>query len=149
MSDVEITPPRPSDRAGWEAMWAGYCAFYAVPHTPEKAATVWSWISDPAHPVKGFLARTGEGRVVGLTHYRAFHRPIAGAVGCFLDDLFVDPEVRGGGIAARLVEAVVGEARRNSWGVVRWITAEDNARARALYDRIAAKTQWVTYEIRP
>ena len=58
-------------------------------------------------------------------------------------------DVRGGGVAASLVEAVVGEAKRNGWGVVRWITAEDNARARALYDRIATRTQWVTYEIRP
>jgi hypothetical protein len=32
---------------------------------------------------------------------------------------------------------------------VRWITAEDNARARRLYDRVAQKTHWVTYEIRP
>ena len=44
---------------------------------------------------------------------------------------------------------VAEEARANGWPVVRWITAEDNARARALYDRVATRTHWVTYEIRP
>ena len=29
----------------------------------------------------------------------------------------------------------------------RWITADDNYRARTLYDRVAKKTAWNTYEI--
>ena len=32
------------------------------------------------------------------------------------------------------------------WPVIRWITAENNYRARALYDRLSDKTHWVTYQ---
>jgi hypothetical protein len=31
--------------------------------------------------------------------------------------------------------------------VIRWITREDNYRARAVYDRIATKTNWTTYDL--
>lgn len=144
-----IDRPRSDDFAAWRPLWSGYCTFYAVPDTEEKAETLWSWLMDPAHPVKAFVARRPDGGLLGFTHYRPYHRPIAAAVGCFLDDLFVHPDARGGGAAEALVLRVAEEARANGWAVVRWITAEDNARARALYDRIAAKTHWVTYEIRP
>lgn len=142
-----IMTPDSDDREGWGRLWSGYCAFYAVPDTPEKAATVWSWLMDPDHPVKAFVARNADGDLVGLAHYRAYHRPLAGAVGCFLDDLFVAPEGRGAGIGEALISGVVEEARHKGWGLVRWITAQDNARARAVYDKIAARTGWVTYEI--
>jgi hypothetical protein len=32
---------------------------------------------------------------------------------------------------------------------VRWITAADNATAQRLYDRVATKTAWVTYDLVP
>ena len=31
---------------------------------------------------------------------------------------------------------------------LRWITADDNYRARSLYDKIAERTKWVTYDIK-
>jgi hypothetical protein len=32
--------------------------------------------------------------------------------------------------------------------VIRWITADDNYRARAVYDRVATRTKWVTYDLK-
>jgi hypothetical protein len=32
--------------------------------------------------------------------------------------------------------------------VIRWITADDNYRGRTVYDRVADKTKWLTYEIK-
>ncbi len=86
--------------------------------------------------------------MVGLTHFRGFARPLAAATGGFLDDLFVDPAARGSGAAAALIEAVKAEGLRRGWTVIRWITAENNYRARSLYDRMAAKTVWTTYDIK-
>ena len=40
-------------------------------------------------------------------------------------------------------------ARARGWSVVRWITADDNYRARTLYDRVARKTSWNLYELTP
>ncbi len=33
--------------------------------------------------------------------------------------------------------------------VVQWVTAEDNHRAQALYNTLATRTNWVTYEAEP
>ena len=46
-----------------------------------------------------------------------------------------------------MLRAVAEEAGRRGWGKVRWITADDNYRGRTLYDRVAARTMWVTYEM--
>ena len=101
---------------------------------------------DPAHEVKAFCAEDAAGRAVGLAHYRPFARPLAAGVGGYLDDLFVSPQARGHGIADALIEAVAEEGRRRGWGVIRWITADDNYRGRGVYDRLATRTMWITYE---
>ena len=62
--------------------------------------------------------------------------------------MFVVPEARGSGAARALIEAVADEGRRRDWRLIRWITAEDNARARALYDKLAEATHWKTYDIK-
>ncbi|WP_238377070.1 hypothetical protein [Neptunomonas antarctica] len=33
------------------------------------------------------------------------------------------------------------------WPLVRWITAENNYRARSVYDKLATKTHWQTYQL--
>ena len=144
---VTVDRPRPGDRAAWRRLYQGYAEFYRVPMDDEIAGRVWAWIRDPAHPVEALVARDASGVPVGLAHFRVMPRPLGGNEICFLDDLFVDPESRGGGIGEALLRAVAAEAARRGWGKVRWITAEDNAPARALYDRVAGRTAWVTYEM--
>lgn len=142
-----IRPPTQSDRPAWEALYAGYAAFYGVAQTPEMRATVWGWIHDPTHSTSCLVAEHA-GSLVGLAHYRPFARPLSASTGGFLDDLFVDPAARGSGAAAALIDALKTRAQENGWSVLRWITAKDNARARALYDKLAQETAWVTYDIK-
>ncbi|MEZ5904402.1 MAG: GNAT family N-acetyltransferase [Geminicoccaceae bacterium] len=54
---------------------------------------------------------------------------------------------RAKGIGRALIEAVALTARERGWSLVRWVTADDNYRARALYDRLAVKTTWNLYEL--
>lgn len=145
-SSIRVVPLAARHRDNWEALYAGYAAFYRVTQTPEMRATVWGWIMDPAHEVKAFVAEDAAGHAVGLAHYRPFARPLAAATGGFLDDLFVAPEARGARVAEALIEAVAEEGRRRGWNVIRWITADDNYRARTTYDRIATRTMWITYD---
>ncbi len=133
-------------RADWERLYAGYAEFYRVTQTPEMRARVWGWIHDPAHEVEGLVAEDEEGRAVGLAHIRAFARPLSATVGGYLDDLFVDPSQRGQRVADALIEAVAEEGRRRGWSVIRWITADDNYRGRGVYDRLATRTMWITYD---
>jgi GNAT superfamily N-acetyltransferase len=147
MTEIKVVPVAQRHRADWDRLYAGYAEFYRVTQTPEMRDRVWSWIHDPAHETNGFVAEDAEGRAVGLAHVRAFARPLSATTGGYLDDLFVDPQMRGQRVADALIEALAQEGRRRGWSVIRWITAEDNSRARAVYDRVAKLTPWRTYDI--
>lgn len=145
--EVMIRAVVASDRAGWERLYAGYAAFYKVEQTQAMRAVVWGWLFDPAHATEGLVAEQ-DGALIGLAHFRAFARPLSASTGGYLDDLFVDPEARGAGAATALLAAVQAAGTARGWSVIRWITAGDNTRARAIYDRLADQTKWVTYDIR-
>ena len=148
-STFHIRPVQLGDRAGWDVLYRGYSDFYRVDQTAEMRDRVWGWLHDPAASTEGLVAEAGDGRLIGLAHFRPFARPLSATTGGFLDDLFVAPEARGSGAAEALLAELKAIAGQRGWSVVRWITAEDNARARSLYDRVAAKTQWVTYDLKP
>ncbi len=143
---MRIIPLAERHRADWEALYAGYAAFYKVTQTPEMRAKVWSWIMDPAHETKALVAEDDAGRAIGLAHYRPFARPLSASTGGFLDDLFVDPALRGQRVADALIEALTQIGRERGWSVIRWITADDNYRGRGVYDRLAKRTTWITYD---
>lgn len=145
--DITIDRPRVGDWEAWRRLYQGYADHYRVPMDDAVAGRLWAWILDPAHPVEALVARDGAGVPVGLAHYRAMPRPLGGNEIGFLDDLFVDPGLRGGKVGELLLRAVAEEATRRGWAKVRWITADDNYRARTLYDRVAGRTAWVTYEM--
>ncbi|MFD6371161.1 GNAT family N-acetyltransferase [Streptomyces roseolus] len=128
-------------------MYRGYADFYRVEQSEEAAALVWSWLHDAGHEVEGLVAEGPDGRLVGLAHFRAFARPLSASVGGWLDDLFVDPASRGTGAADLLLAALRGIGAERGWSVVRWITADDNHRARSKYDQVATRTMWVTYDM--
>lgn len=147
MSDIVIDPPRPEDEAAWRRLFDGYRRFYGVETTEAGARTTWRWIQDPGHAVEGLVARGAGGVLVGLAHFRPMPSPLRGLEVGFLDDLFVDPDHRGGRVGAALIEAVAAIGRQRGWPRLRWLTADDNYRARMLYDRMARKTSWKLYEM--
>jgi GNAT superfamily N-acetyltransferase len=149
-SPVRVLPLADRHRPDWERLYAAYAAVYRARQTPEMRAAVWAWIMDPTHELEALVAEAapGEGRAVGLAHFRPFARPLAATTGGFLDDLFVDPDFRGRRVADALIRAVAAIGRERGWSVLRWITADDNYRGRALYDRVAARTMWVTYDLK-
>ena len=137
----------PADFDAWRELFAGYCAFYACPTSDEHQRLVWSWIQD-AGSVHALLAvPAGGGDPAGLAHLRPWVRPLRGQVCGYLDDLFVAPAARGTGAADALFDGIDALARAEGWAIVRWMTAADNHRAQALYDRRAVRTPWVTYDM--
>lgn len=145
---ITIRPIAQTDHTAWSALYIGYAEFYRVEQTQAMRDTVWGWLHDSAHEVKGFIALNDAGEAIGLAHYRPFARPLSASVGVYLDDLFVSPAGRGHEVGKQLIAAVAEVARQKNWTVIRWITADDNYRARSSYDKIATKTQWLTYEIK-
>lgn len=136
-----------ADHDEWRRLYRGYADFYGVDQTDDMAERVWSWILDPDHETQALVAHDAVGNLVGLAHYRPFARPLTATVGGFLDDLFVAPSSRGTGAVDALLAALEAEAATRGWSVVRWVTADDNHRARAKYDQVARRTWWVTYDM--
>ncbi len=148
MSELRIRGVEPEDREAWEAVYRGYRDFYRMPHDPAVLDTVWGWLMDPSRETRGIVAETDAG-IIGLAHFRRFPRPIVGAHGIYLDDLFTVASSRGRGTGSALLTRLAEIARDEQATLVRWITAGDNATARSLYDRVAKQTPWVTYDLAP
>jgi ribosomal protein S18 acetylase RimI-like enzyme len=136
-----------NDRESWQALYYEYAAFYKMPMTEEILDTVWSWLFDDQNKFYGLIAKNEEGKSLGLMHYREMPSPIRGKTVGFLDDLYVNPAFRGQGVVDALYQALKESANQRGWPFVRWITAENNYRGRAVYDKISDKTQWVTYQM--
>jgi GNAT superfamily N-acetyltransferase len=85
-----------------------------------------------------------DGRVVARP--LPFHTSIRFADVCYLADLFVDEAVRGQGVARALIEKVAAVARARGCPRFYWLTKQDNARARALYDKVARFAGFIRYD---
>nr|WP_233613900.1 GNAT family N-acetyltransferase [Leucobacter edaphi] len=138
----------PGDREAWQTLYRGYRDFYNKPHDPAVFETVWGWLQDDAHETRGLIAEL-DGVPVGIGHYRRFARPIDGGSGLYLDDLFTSEASRGSGAGSAILARLAEIARDEGATLVRWITADSNATARSLYDRVAKQTPWVTYDLAP
>ena len=131
----------------WAQLYQGYAQFYQVPElTQEHLERVWGWLNDKESGLYGLIALDGQGKMLGLAHLRVFMRPLAGEYGLYLDDLFVIPQARGAGVGEALILAAANNAKQAGQGRIRWITDANNKQAQKLYDRIALKTNWLTYD---
>jgi GNAT superfamily N-acetyltransferase len=143
---VDVRPIEPADHDAWAALFAAYREFYELDEDPEVVDRVWGWIQDASHETNALVAVT-DGEVVGFAHHRLYARPSEGGRGLFLDDLFTLPDRRGAGVGRALIGRLTEIARENGCAKVRWVTAEDNVVAQRLYDRIAERTTWLTYDL--
>jgi GNAT superfamily N-acetyltransferase len=141
---VVIRPVGADERAAWEPLWNGYLTFYEATLAPGTTDITWSRLHDPKEPMY-LLGAYLDGRMVGIVHY-LYHRSCwtAGDY-CYLQDLFVEPGLRGGGVGRKLIAAVEREARQAGASRVYWLTKESNATARILYDRVAERSGFIQY----
>lgn len=146
--EVEIRAVREQDRPGWCKLFAGYGQFYDQQLSEKVLDRVWGWLMDGDHPTSGLVA-VKDGQIVGIAHFRPYFRTLTGSSACFLDDLFVAPSERGRGVGRLLIEAISVLAEKAGWDFVRWMTAQDNRQAQQLYDSVAEKTEWLTYQLSP
>ncbi|CAN5521310.1 hypothetical protein BH10ACT6_BH10ACT6_01750 [soil metagenome] len=140
-----IRPIAPGDRDAWQLLFAAYGVFYETSFPQHVVDGVWEWLMDDGHAVSALVAERDQ-RLVGFAHLRRVEDTFTAGPSWSLDDLYVVPEHRGAGIARSLIDECTATAHEAGGGVLRWITASDNATARGLYDKIATRTSWVTYE---
>ena len=143
---ITIRPPRPDDRPEWERLFRGYVAFYKVSLSEEVIEATWQRLLVGE---AGFhlcrLAVDENDRAVGLAHILFHPSTWTKTVYCYLEDLFVDPSVRAGGVGKALIEEMYREADARGASRTYWVTQEFNYRARGLYDQVASKAPFVQY----
>lgn len=144
---VTVRPIAPADEAVWRRLFRDYGVFYETTFDDAQLDHVWALLLDPAGRVDALVAEL-DGTVVGMAHYRSHPDTFSTGTDWYLDDLFTDPSARGSGVGTALIEHLTALARATGPGTLRWITADDNATAQRVYDRLAKKTTWVTYEVR-
>jgi GNAT superfamily N-acetyltransferase len=101
---------------------------------------------DTSFNLNGLVAEQ-DGVIIGFTHY-LFH-PATWAVGdyCYLEDLFVNPALRGSGAGRALIDGVKQAALAQGAAKVYWLTQTHNTTARQLYDAVATDTGFMHYQI--
>lgn len=142
---MNIAPLTSADYDDWLPLWRGYQTFYEVDIPEETTRVTFARLNDASEPMGAFLAREESGRAIGMVHW-IMHRS-CWTVGdyCYLQDLFVAPDIRGGGVGGKLIEAVYEVARNHGCSRVHWLTQFTNQRAMILYDKIATKSGFMQY----
>jgi GNAT superfamily N-acetyltransferase len=144
---MTIRPLAISDEAEWRRLWDLYLIFYETSLPDEHSRLLWTRLMDETNPIEGFAAESDR-HLVGIVHF--FPHPDTWEKGpaCYLQDLYVDDSVRGEGIGEKLVEAVADRCRSEGWSYLYWQTAEDNAIARGLYDKLTGgRNRFVVYQM--
>jgi GNAT superfamily N-acetyltransferase len=136
---VEIRPARVDEIEEMLPLIRAYCEFYGAEPKDEGLRGMFrTLINDPSQGAV-FIARDG-GRAVGFATLDWKWSSLKAARIGYLEDLFVDPEARGRGIADALIETCAQRCRELG---MPWQTAPDNHRAQQVYNRTGA--QFDTY----
>jgi len=144
MSEVVIRPAQAKDEARWRELWAGYVKFYRATVSEEATANTWANILAADSGKESLVAEAG-GRVIGICTYLYHLSTWNTQPTCYLEDLYVDTDARGGGVAKALILACEAEAKKHGAFRLYWNTQEYNAPARSLYDTLATRSSFVVY----
>lgn len=137
---VEVRPAREDEIDELMPLMRAYCEFYESSPTDEGVRKMLETLI--AEPTQGavFIAREGE-RAVGVATLDWKWSSLKGARIGYLEDLFVDPDARGGGIADALIEICADRCRELGMRALQWATMPDNHRAQKVYNRTGAEAE--------
>lgn len=138
---IKIRPLTPDDFPNWLPLWDGN---NQGTRDVDVTSETWARLNDKDYPVHGLCAIDGE-TMKGLVHYIV--HPTTGSIAhaCYMQDVYVDPEFRGQGIAKKLVKAVAKIGATQKWSRMYWIAEADNEAAQALYNNIGVKLDFTLH----
>ncbi|MFY0680999.1 MAG: GNAT family N-acetyltransferase [Thalassovita sp.] len=143
---LDIRPLQATDMAEWRKLWTAYLEFYESTVSEDVYEATFARLVDPAKTDQNGLIALDNGQPVGLVHYIYHAHNWRTEQVCYLQDLFASPDSRGKGVGRALIEAVYKAADDNGTPSVYWLTQENNATARQLYDRIANLSPFLVYK---
>ena len=149
MASFNLNPVAEDDLAELLPLMRAYADFYAVSPSDEGLlAMARALIADPEHEGIQIIARDGGAAAVGFaTIFWSWSTLSARRLGV-MNDLFVAPGARGGGLAEALIAECVERCRIRGADSLGWQTAKDNHRAQAVYERVGGKREeWLDYSL--
>ena len=141
---MNIRMANEADFPQWLILWKGYQVFYKTDITDTTTTVTWSRFLDLAEPMCCAVAEV-EGRLIGMVHYIQHRSCWSTGDYVYLQDLFVEPNIRGKGVGRALIQHVYATAAEAGASRVWWLTHESNSDAMQLYDRIADKSGFIQY----
>lgn len=133
-----------ADRSQWDSLWAGYLEFYKTELTAEQTDLTWQRLLDEDFGIHGVVAEV-DGALVGFAHFSFTHSTWALSQDLYLEDLYVDPSVRGQGLGKNLILRLSEIASEVGSRKVWWETQAANETARHLYDSVGELSEFVKY----
>jgi GNAT superfamily N-acetyltransferase len=85
--------------------------------------------------------------IVGIAHYLHHEHTSQLTPVCYLQDLYVDPAARAGGVGKHIIGWLITECKAQNWSALYWNTRETNYRAWALYDKHTPQSGFLGYWI--
>ena len=143
---VSVRPIESSDKERWLVLWQGYLDFYKTSLPAEQTELTWTRIMDPEFNMKCAVAELDH-EVIGMTTYNLQNSTWSRYGHCYLEDLFVAPEVRSSGAGRALINYVKAFAQEMKCSRLYWNTDEDNETARRLYDSYVLESGKRQYRI--
>ena len=144
MASVTVRTLQPNDFPSWLPLWNDN----NLGHKDEAlTAETWSRLMDADFPVNGLCA-IYKGEMVGILQYVLHYTTGAIAQICYMQDVFVNPDCRGKGIAKALIAELDKIGRAEKWGRIYWLADAGNEAAQGLYKNIGVKLDF-TLHIQP
>ncbi len=142
---IDIQPLASSDFQAWLPLWQGYLTFYKATVAEATTQLTFGRLTGGREPMGGFIARDADGRALGIVHWILHRSCWTAGDYCYLQDLFVVPDGRNGGVGRQLIEAVYAAAASHGCARVYWLTHETNHDAMKLYDKVADRSGFLQY----
>ncbi|HKV88280.1 MAG TPA: GNAT family N-acetyltransferase [Candidatus Dormibacteraeota bacterium] len=149
MSGVKIRFAEPADVSVIAQLIRGLARYEKledeVETTEERLAT---GLFGPRPYAETLLAEM-EGKAVGFALFFHNFSTFLGLPGIYLEDLFVVPEMRGGGVGRALLQRLAQLAVERRCGRLEWAVLDWNRDAIGFYERLGARpnSEWTVYRL--
>ena len=144
---VTIRKIEARDEPRWRQLWDGYTRFYEREPAEPQTRHTWSRIFDAAVPLHAIVAEDSKDGVIGIANYIIHENTSTLAPVCYLQDLYIDPAVRAGGVGRQMIDWLLAEVKQQGWARLYWNTRENNYRARGLYDKYTPHSGFLLYRV--
>jgi GNAT superfamily N-acetyltransferase len=146
---VSVRPATTDDIPALMPLMRGYCDFYGA-HPPDEGLVEMARALIRVPDEEGILlvAADDGGKLAGFVAAGWKWSSLKAARVAVMEDLFVDPGARGGGLGLELIRACADRAHELGAAALEWVTATDNERAQSVYARVGGEGDvWMIYEL--